>query len=105
MSAAVVILIIGVGTYLERLSFIGIIGDREIPQWAVLPLRFVAPAVFAALVGPAVLLQDDSLELSPAANPQALATLVALLVAWRTKSVAATLVSGMAALWLLQAVT
>jgi branched-subunit amino acid transport protein len=105
MSAAVVILIIGAGTYLERLSFIGIIGDREIPQWAVLPLRFVAPAVFAALVAPAVLLQDDSLELSPTTNPQALATLVALLVAWRTKSVAATLVSGMAALWLLQAVT
>jgi branched-subunit amino acid transport protein len=104
MSAAVVILIIGAGTYLERLSFIGIIGDREIPQWAVLPLRFVAPAVFAALVAPAVLLQDDRLELSPAANPQALATLVALLVAWRTRSVAATLVSGMAALWLLQAI-
>jgi branched-subunit amino acid transport protein len=104
MSAAVVILIIGVGTYLERLSFIGIIGDHEIPQWAVLPLRFVAPAVFAALIGPAVLLRDDRLELSPAANPQALATLVALLVAWRTKSVAATLVSGMAALWVLQAV-
>lgn len=103
MSAAVVILIIGVGTYLERLSFIGIIGDRKVADWAVLPLRFVAPAVFAALVAPAVLLRDDRLELSPAANPQALATLVALLVAWRTKSVAATLVSGMAALWLLQA--
>ncbi len=104
MSAAIAILIIGVGTYLERLSFIGIIGDREVPEWAVLPLRFVSPAVFAALVAPAVLLQDGSIELSPASNPQALATVIALLVAWRTRSVAATLVLGMATLWLLQAV-
>lgn len=103
MSSVAVIIVIGIGTYLERLSFIGIIGDREIPEWAVLPLRFVAPAVFAALVAPAVLLQDGSLVLSPAVNPRALATLIALLVAWRTKSVAATLVAGMAAIWLLQA--
>ena len=104
MSSVLIIVIIGVGTYLERLSFIGIIGDREVPEWAVLPLRFVAPAVFAALVAPAVLLQDGSVVVSPAVNPRALATLLALLVAWGTKNVAATLVAGMAALWLLQAV-
>ena len=103
MSSVAVIIVIGIGTYLERLSFIGIIGDRKVPDWAVLPLRFVAPAVFAALVAPAVLLQDGSVVLSPAVNPRALATLIALLVAWRTKSVAATLVAGMAAIWLLQA--
>ena len=103
MSSVAVIIVIGIGTYLERLSFIGIIGDREIPEWAVLPLRFVAPAVFAALVAPAVLLHDGSVILSPAVNPSALATLIALMVAWRTKSVAATLVVGMAAIWLLQA--
>lgn len=104
MSAAIVILVIGLGTYVERLSFIGIIGDHKIPDWALVPLRFVAPAVFAALVAPAVLLQDGSVVLSPAVNPRVLATLVALLVAWRTKSVAATLVTGMAAIWLLEAI-
>ncbi len=103
MSAAVVILLIGLGTYLERLSFIGIIGDRQIPDWALVPLRFVAPAVFAALVAPAVLVDEGSLELSPRMNPAAVATLLALLVAWRTKSVAATIVVGMSAIWLLQA--
>jgi len=104
MSSALIILIIGIGTYLERLSFIGIISDREVPEWAVLPLRFVAPAVFAALVAPAVLLHDGSLVVSPSVNPRVLATLIALLVAWRTKSVVATIVAGMAAIWLLQAV-
>ena len=104
MSAAIAILIIGIGTYLERLSFIGIIGNRDLPEWALQPLRYVAPAVFAALVAPAVLLVDGNLAVLPATNPRALATVIALLVAWRTKSVAATIVVGMAALWLLQAV-
>ena len=104
MSAAIAILIIGIGTYLERLSFIGIIGNRDLPDWALLPLRYVAPAVFAALVAPAVLLVDGDLAVLPATNPRALAMVIALLVAWRTKSVAATIVVGMAALWLLQAV-
>ena len=104
MSAAIAILIIGIGTYLERLSFIGIIGSRDLPEWALLPLRYVAPAVFAALVAPAVLLVDGELAVLPATNPRTLAMMLALLVAWRTKSVAATIVVGMAALWLLQAV-
>lgn len=104
MTALVAILIIGIGTYLERLSFIGIIGERSVPEWAILPIRYVAPAVFAALVAPAVLLRDGDFVLLPADNPQALAMAVALLVAWRTRSVAATVVVGMAALWLLQAV-
>ncbi len=74
------------------------------PEWALLPLRFVAPAVFAALVAPAVLLHDQAFALLPAANPQALATMLALAAAWRTRSVAATVVVGMMALWLLQAI-
>ena len=103
MTAFVAVLLIGIGTYLERLSFIGIIGERDIPEWATLPLRYIAPSVFAALVAPAVFLQDGDLVLSPSDNPEALALIVALLVAWRTKSVAATVIVGMAALWLLDA--
>jgi branched-subunit amino acid transport protein len=104
MTETVIILVIGFGTYLERLSFVGIVGDRQIPDWALLPLRFVAPAVFAAIVVPTVLLVDGSVEVSPRVNPAVLATLLALLVAWRTKSVAATIVVGMGAIWLLDAV-
>lgn len=104
MSAAMVILIIGIGTYLLRFSLIGFVGERAVPEWALLPLRYVPPAVFAALVAPAVLLQDGDLVLLPAANPRALATVIALAVAWRIRSVAATIVAGMGALWLLQAV-
>ena len=103
MSYVLIILVIGVGTYLLRLSFIGILGDRTVPDWAMVPLRFVAPAVLAALVAPAVLLRDGVVDPSPVTNPRALAALVALLIAWKTKNVTAVIVAGMAVVWLLQA--
>ena len=103
MSEFAIIVAIGAGTYLLRLSFIGILGDRTMPDWAMVPLRFVAPAVLAALVAPAVLLREGSVDVSPATNPRALAALIALLIAWKTKNVAAVIVTGMAVIWLLQA--
>jgi branched-subunit amino acid transport protein len=103
MTEFAIIVTIGVGTYLLRLSSIGILGERTMPDWAMVPLRFVAPAVLAALVAPAVLLRDGSIDLSPVTNPRALAALVALLIAWKTKNVAAVIVAGMAVVWLLQA--
>jgi branched-subunit amino acid transport protein len=103
MTDLAVIVTIGVGTYLLRLSFVGIIGDRTMPDWAMVPLRYVAPAVLAALVAPAVLLRDGSLDVVPATNPRAIAALLALVVAWKTKNVAAVIVAGMAVVWLLQA--
>ena len=103
MNDAAIIVTIGIGSYLLRLSFIGIIGSRTMPDWAMVPLRFVAPAVLAALVAPAVLLHESDLDLTPTTNPRALAALVALLIAWKTKNVGAVIAAGMAVVWLLQA--
>ena len=47
---------------------------------------------------------DGAADLSPLSNPEFLAAVVATLVAWRTRSVAATIVIGMGALWFLQAI-
>lgn len=98
-----IIFAIGIGTYLLRLSFIGIVGDRVMPEWALVPLRFVAPAVLAALIAPAVLLNEGALDLSPASNPRAIATLVALLLAWKTRSVPLVIAAGLITVWALQA--
>ena len=103
MSNIAIIFAIGVGTYLLRLSFIGIVGDRAMPEWALVPLRFVAPAVLAALIAPAVLLNEGSLDVSPASNPRAVAALVALLLAWKTRSVPVVIAAGLATVWALQA--
>ncbi len=99
-----IVLAIGIGTYLIRLSFIGIVGDRTMPEWAMVPIRFVAPAVLAALAAPAALLHEGALTVAPTTNPRAIAALVALLLAWKTKNVAVVIAAGMATVWALQAI-
>lgn len=103
MSDWVIVVVIGVGTYLLRLSFIGVLGTRPMPVWAEQPLRYVAPAVLAALVVPAVVLSDGSADITPLGNPRFVAAIVAALIAWRLKSVAGVIVGGMGVLWILQA--
>ena len=61
-----------------------------------------AAAVLSAIVWPAVFAPGQELDLSPG-NLRILAALIATAVAWRTRSIIATIATGMAALWLLQA--
>lgn len=102
MNPWVVIAVIGVLTYLIRLSFIGLLGNRPMPVWATRPLTFVAPSVLAALTLPAVMLQEGSLGFTPEANPRFLAALAAGLMAWRFRNMAAVIIVGMGLLWILQ---
>ena len=50
-----VIALLGVGTYMIRFSFLGIIGDRELPDWVLRHLRYISVGVLPALVAPLVL--------------------------------------------------
>ncbi|MEM9717431.1 MAG: AzlD domain-containing protein [Pseudomonadota bacterium] len=50
-----IIIGLAVGTYLIRYSFLGIIGDRELPDWMQRHLRYVAVAVLPGLIAPLVL--------------------------------------------------
>ena len=102
MTDMVIIVIIGIGTYLMRLSFIGALGTRTVPDIIERPLRFIAPAVLAAIVAPSLFRPTGPIDLSPD-NLRLLAGVVAGLVAWRTKNVALTTGSGLVALWILDA--
>ena len=50
-----IILILGVGTYLIRFSFLGLIGGKDLPEWVLRHLRYTAGAVLPGLVAPLVL--------------------------------------------------
>ncbi|GLQ35867.1 membrane protein [Amylibacter marinus] len=50
----IVIILLGLGTFLIRFSFLGLIGDRKLPRWITLHLNYVAVAVMPALVAPLV---------------------------------------------------
>lgn len=93
----------GLITYATRLSFILLFERIEIPTWLERTLRFVPTAVLSAIFVPELVFQDGALAVNPT-NPRLLAGIVAILVAWRTKNILLTLVSGMASLWILQAI-
>jgi branched-subunit amino acid transport protein len=47
-----VIAALGLGTYLTRFAFLGLIGDRELPPWVLRHLRYTGVAVLPGLVAP-----------------------------------------------------
>lgn len=51
----VIILGLGLGTYLLRFSFLGIIGNRPLPEWVLRHLRYTAVAVMPGLITPLIL--------------------------------------------------
>jgi branched-subunit amino acid transport protein len=93
-------LVIGAGTFLLRFSVIALWGRLgTVPDGVERGLRFIPPAVLSALVLPAVATSNGHFEV----GPRTVASLVAVLVAWKTRSVFFTIVAGMAALWVIQA--
>ncbi|MGD8585390.1 MAG: AzlD domain-containing protein [Chloroflexota bacterium] len=100
MIAWLTMILVGLGTYATRLSFILLFGRHDIPAVIRRALRYVPPAVLTAIIFPELLLPDGQLDLS-SGNERLLAGLVAALVAWRSKNVLLTIVAGMAALVLL----
>ena len=93
----------GIGTYCLRLTFMAFIHPSTLPRGAHDALRFVTPAVLAAIIVPAVVYTGGSghFDASPG-NERVVAALAASAVAWATKSVWATIGAGMVVLWLTQ---
>lgn len=50
----VIIVILGAGTFLIRWSFLGALGNRDLPVWVMRMLRYTPVAVLPALVAPLV---------------------------------------------------
>lgn len=92
---------LGVLTFLTRFSFIGLFHNWQPPDLARRALRYVPVAVLTAIIVPELLMPDNVLNLS-LLNPRLLAGLVAILVAWRTRSVTWTIAIGMIVFWLLR---
>lgn len=102
MTMLMAIVVAGLLTYGQRLSFIALWGRLRLPQGLRRALRFVPVTVLVALIVPDVLMREGTLYVS-LENARLLAGLLAAAVAWRTRNVLATIVVGMAALIMLQA--
>ena len=88
---------VGIGTYLIRFSFIGLVGDRRLPDWATRLLRYVPVAVMPGILAPLVVWpQATGGQPDPA---RLFAAAVALAVGAATRSVLGAIFSGMVALY------
>ncbi len=47
---------IGAGSWALRFSFMGLLGDRVLPQWVMRHLRYTAVAIIPGLIAPMILL-------------------------------------------------
>lgn len=101
----VLIVVIGAGTFAIRFSLIALAGREDpVPASLQRALRFIPPAVLAAIAAPSFVRPDEVIDLT-FDNLRLFAGLVAFAVAWKTKNVLWTILSGMGTLWLLQAIT
>jgi branched-subunit amino acid transport protein len=98
-----VLVVAGVVTFATRLSFIALLGRLEMPRVVGRALRFVPPAVLSAIIVPELVVRDGAPVFS-VENARLLAGVVAAAIAWRTRNVLLTIASGMASLWIIQAV-
>lgn len=94
------ILIISIGTFLFRFSFIYLYGRFNLPDWIRRAMHFVPPAVLSALIFPAIIIKENIVWLSPQ-NPRLTAGIIAMIVAWRTKSGILPIVIGLGIFWLM----
>ncbi len=89
-----VITCLGVGTYLIRISFLGLIGGRKLPEWLLRHLRYAPHAVLPAMIAPMLVWPAHD------ANPLPgwVAAVTVALVGWLTRNTLAALLVGAAVL-------
>jgi branched-subunit amino acid transport protein len=102
MSDLLVLLLVGVGTYLTRALFL-VTAKSEAPRALQRFLPYVAPAVLAAIAVPALLGPDGQMSVT-GALPGVAAAAVSWLLWKRTQQLPVALLGGFAFWWLLLAV-
>ncbi|ABD53377.1 AzlD domain-containing protein [Jannaschia sp. CCS1] len=97
-----IIATLGVATYLIRLSFLGLIGNRALPAWLLRHLRYTPVAILPALVTPLVVWPTTTEgALSP---PHLVGAIAAMSVGYWRKSPIWAVVAGMVSFLIVRAV-
>lgn len=87
-----VIVALGAGSYVIRFSFLGLIGNRKLPEWVLRHLRYTAVAVIPGLIAPLVAWPAAT---GGTPEPARLsAAFVALALGWWTRNVLAAILGG-----------
>lgn len=90
------LMILGMGmvTYLPRLLPAWLLRGRQMPDFVVSWLKYIPVAILAALLFPSLVIQDGRMNLSTQ-NLYLWAAIPAIFTAWKTKNMFATVIVGM----------
>jgi branched-subunit amino acid transport protein len=102
VTALLVIMAVGAGTFGYRAVMFALLGGRRLPAWTERPLALVGPAAIGALVGAMVLTDHDRFD--PATWTDLAAVGAAFFTVRRTGDVFRGLLAGFACLWTLTAI-
>ncbi len=91
--------LLGIGTFLIRFSFLGLLGGRTLPDRVLLHLKYVGAAVFPALFTPLVIWPAAT---DGQTDPIRLIAAVAAFLAGLRFGVIWAIIAGMSALYFLQ---
>lgn len=91
--------LLGIGTYLIRFSFLGALGGRSLPGWLTAHLRYASAAIFPAMITPLVLWPEAT---GGALDPARLLAACAAFAVGMRHSVLGAIIAGMGSLYLLQ---
>lgn len=92
-------LAMGVVTYLPRWIPLFLLAGRDLPRIWVEWLELIPPAILSALIAPALVTAGSPKHLD-LFTPEAFVAVPTFLVAWKTRSLAVTVLSGMFLYWL-----
>jgi branched-subunit amino acid transport protein len=82
-------------TYLPRVLPVWYLAGRQLPRAVEVWLRYVPPAVLAAMLLPGLLMPDGTLQIN-FTNLFLLAAVPAFIIAWKTRNLFAPVLTGMA---------
>ncbi len=85
-----------IATMATRIPVLVALSRRTLPEGVERALRYVPPAVLSAIILPIVVLREGELNLVPN-NAMLPASLIAILISWRSKNLLLTIVVGMVA--------
>jgi len=101
MKVDYVLLVLGMGivTYLPRWIPLILLSRRQLPEWLRQWLDFIPVAVLSALILPAVATTGEPRHLD-IFQPALLVSIPVFIFAWKTRSLAGTVIIGMALFWI-----
>jgi|SRR4051794_14964058 branched-subunit amino acid transport protein len=89
-------------TFLIRYPTMVLVGKIPLPDRVFRALRYVPPAVLAAIIVPSLLMPDGKTVFISPTNSYLVAGIIAVVISWRSKNLLLTIVLGMAVFLILR---